>query len=257
MPAILGIHQSSGLSEISSQFHDECSAVSGFFCIDSWPSSVERKNLVLGPATFVTGCRPIVLVTTPPQPPSNARRMLLSDSVGGADDSRNGFSNFIPVNVTDRSTVIRPPNYLAPPRAQRGGSRSRHPVRSCFLIPFRGHLLGLRPELDRSAAGNVAHSEFRVIPATKREWLARHRNADVYADHAGARVLHDVACSSTALGEYRRRVSVRGCVFHLERLVDVLRADDHEHRPKNFILRYSHVGRHVVDDSRSNEVAVL
>src|SRR5688572_3647088 len=103
MPAILGIHQSSGLSEISSQFHDECSAVSGFFCIDSWPSSVERRNLVLGPATFVTGCRPIVLVTTPPQPASNARMMLLSDSVGGAEDSRNGFVNFRPVNATERS----------------------------------------------------------------------------------------------------------------------------------------------------------
>ena len=103
MPAIFGIHQSSGLSEISSQFHDECSAVSGRFCIDSWPSSVERRNLVFGPATLVTGCRPIVLVTTPPQPASNARMMLLSDSVGGADDSRNGFVNFRPVNVTEMS----------------------------------------------------------------------------------------------------------------------------------------------------------
>src|SRR5688572_22653955 len=102
MPAIFGIHQSSGLSEISSQFQDECSAVSGLFCIDSWPSSVERRNLVFGPATFVTGWRPIVLVTTPPQPASKARMMLLSDSVGGAEDSRNGFANFRPVNVTER-----------------------------------------------------------------------------------------------------------------------------------------------------------
>ena len=31
-----GSHQSSGLSEISSQFHDECSAVPGRFCIDRW-----------------------------------------------------------------------------------------------------------------------------------------------------------------------------------------------------------------------------
>jgi hypothetical protein len=29
--------------------------------------------------------------------------MLLSDSVGGADDSRNGFSNRSPVKVTDKS----------------------------------------------------------------------------------------------------------------------------------------------------------
>src|SRR6478735_7194325 len=106
MPSSFGIHQSSGLSEISSQFHDECSAVSGFFCIDSCPSSVERRNLVFGPATFVTGCSPIVLVTTPPHPASKARMMLLSDSVGGADDSRNGLVNFSPVKLTEMSGFI-------------------------------------------------------------------------------------------------------------------------------------------------------
>ena len=96
-----GSHQSSGLSEISSQFHDEWSAVPGRFCIESCgPSAAARRNLVLGPRTLTTGCRPMVLVTTPPQPASNARMMLLSDSVGGADDSRNGFSNRSPVNVT-------------------------------------------------------------------------------------------------------------------------------------------------------------
>ncbi len=71
-----GTHQSSVLSEMSSQFHDEWSAVSGRFCIDRRPSSVVRRNFVLGPATFVTGWRPMVLVTTPPQPASNARMML-------------------------------------------------------------------------------------------------------------------------------------------------------------------------------------
>src|SRR5215203_5980640 len=93
MPSIFGIHQSSVLSEINSQFHDEWRAVSGRLCIDSWPSSVERRNLVFGPATLVTGWRPMVLVTTPPQPASNARMMLVSDSVGGADDNRNGLLN--------------------------------------------------------------------------------------------------------------------------------------------------------------------
>jgi hypothetical protein len=96
-----GSHQSSGLSEMSSQFHDECSAVPGRFCMESWPESgAARRNFVFGPATLTTGCSPIVLVTTPPQPASKARMMLLSDSVGGADDSRNGFSNRRPVNVT-------------------------------------------------------------------------------------------------------------------------------------------------------------
>src|SRR5262245_33489861 len=101
MRATRGTHQSSGLSEISSQFHDECSAVPGRFCMERrGESGVARRNFVFGPSTLTTGCRPIVFVTTPPQPASNARMMLLSDSVGGADDSRNGLSNRSPVNVT-------------------------------------------------------------------------------------------------------------------------------------------------------------
>ena len=56
-------------------------------------------NFAFAPTTLTTGCSPIVLVTTPPHPASNARRMLLSDSVGGADERRNGFSNLMPVNV--------------------------------------------------------------------------------------------------------------------------------------------------------------
>ena len=92
---------------MSSQFHDECSAVPARFCIDRCgESGVARRNFVFGPATLATGCRPIVFVTTPPQPASNARMMLLSDSVGGADASRNGFSNRKPVNVVARDCAI-------------------------------------------------------------------------------------------------------------------------------------------------------
>ena len=54
-------------------------------------SASARRNFVFGPMTLTTGCSPIVFVTTPPQPASNARRMFDSDSVGGADESRNGF----------------------------------------------------------------------------------------------------------------------------------------------------------------------
>src|SRR5918993_4633547 len=98
MLAIFGNHQSIVLSEISSQFQDECKALPGVFCIDMRDvAGSVRRNLVWGPATFVTGCSPIVLVTAPPQPASKARMMLLSDSVGGADDSRNGFLNRSPV----------------------------------------------------------------------------------------------------------------------------------------------------------------
>src|SRR5205809_929377 len=105
-----GTHQSSVLSEMSSQFHDECSAAPARFFIERWGESASaRRNFVFGPATLTTGCRPIVFVTTPPQPASNARRMFDSDSVGGADDSRNGFCNRIPVNVVDKSGPMAPP----------------------------------------------------------------------------------------------------------------------------------------------------
>src|SRR5918992_3326557 len=101
MRRMRGTHQSSVLSEISSQFQEECSAAPGRFFMETYASSGEvRMNLALAPTTFTTGCSPIVLVTTPPHPASNARRMLLSDSVGGAEERRNGFSKRIPVNVT-------------------------------------------------------------------------------------------------------------------------------------------------------------
>jgi hypothetical protein len=50
----------------------------------------------------------MVFVTTPPQPASKARMMLESDSVGGAEASRKGFSNFSPVNVVERSAMGAP-----------------------------------------------------------------------------------------------------------------------------------------------------
>src|SRR5256886_15823505 len=101
-----GTHQSSVLSEMSSQFHEECSAAPGRFFIESRGESASaRRNFVFGPTTLTTGCRPIVVVTTPPQPASNARRMFDSDSVGGAEARRNGLSNGMPVKTTEVSTM--------------------------------------------------------------------------------------------------------------------------------------------------------
>src|SRR6185295_12154860 len=103
-----GTHQSSVLSEMSSQFHDECSAAPGRFFIDSRAESASaRRNFVFGPSTLTTGWSPIVFVTTPPHPASNARRMFDSDSVGGAEESRNGLWKRRPVKVVERS-IVRP-----------------------------------------------------------------------------------------------------------------------------------------------------
>src|ERR1700737_170578 len=105
-----GTHQSSVLSEINSQFQEEWSAVPGRFFIEIvGDSTSERRNFVLGPRTLTTGCRPIVLVTTPPQPASKAPKMLVSDSCGGPEESRNGFSKRMPVKSTERSALMESP----------------------------------------------------------------------------------------------------------------------------------------------------
>src|ERR1043166_3821618 len=106
MLASLPIHQSSGLSEISSQFHDATSVESLRFAIERRvPLLSARRNFVFGPLTLTTGCKPIVFVTTPPQPASKARMMFESDSVGGAEASMNGFSKRMPVKIVDRSAM--------------------------------------------------------------------------------------------------------------------------------------------------------
>src|SRR5437868_14785863 len=77
------IHQSIGLSEISSQFQDAMSVESGRLAMERRPSPSVRTNLVFGPLTLTTGRMPMGLVTTSPQPGSKAGMMVASDSGGG------------------------------------------------------------------------------------------------------------------------------------------------------------------------------
>src|SRR5215510_14608328 len=110
-----GTHQSSVLSEMSSQFQDEWSAVLGRLRIEMFGEAASAfRKIVFGPATLTTGCRPIVFVTTPPHPASNARMMFDSDSVGGADDNRNGLSRLTPVNVVLKSMLMMDPLRVQP-----------------------------------------------------------------------------------------------------------------------------------------------
>src|SRR5947209_4788481 len=94
---------------MSSQFQEATSVVLGRLVMERRASLLSaRRNFVFGPFTFTTGWRPMVFVTTPPHPASNARMMFESDSVGGADASMNGFSKRSPVNVDDRSGIGSP-----------------------------------------------------------------------------------------------------------------------------------------------------
>src|SRR3982751_5861685 len=84
----------------------------------------------------------------------------------------------------------------------RGAPPSGHPVGARFLVPLGGHLLGLRPEFDRPAAGDIPDTELRVIPAAERKRLARDRDTHVHSDHSGAGALHHVARCPPALREH-------------------------------------------------------
>src|ERR1051326_1148535 len=124
-------------------------------------------------------------------------------------------------------------------------------------MPLGGHLLRLSPELDRSATSDVADTEPRLIPAAKRKWLSRNGNADVDADHSGRRMLHDISGHAATLREYRGRVAVWRRVFDLHRLRDIRCPDDHHHRTEDLLLRDAHVGRYMIDQRRTEEVATL
>ena len=70
---------------------------------------------------------------SPAHPASKARMMFDSDSVGGADESRNGLVNFRPVNVTEMS------GFMAGLWVQGGkGARVLGVRRVMALAPIRG-----------------------------------------------------------------------------------------------------------------------
>src|SRR5512140_3318417 len=98
----------------------------------------------------------MVLVTTPPQPASNARRMFASDSVGGAEESMNGFAKRIPVNVVPRSTAM-----ADLPSVRSATNARNHRAPDCFVSScFRGRRAGSlrsRRALDERSAADPAH----------------------------------------------------------------------------------------------------
>ena len=125
-------------------------------------------------ATLTTGCRPIVLVTTPPQPASKARMMLLSDSVGGADDSRNGFSNRSPVKVTASGlpmTYYNPAFGVTPLLAYRGVSHARSDARCQDHRPDDRQ--GPAPRRSRRRRPAAAELHRRPLGRVDRDRMAR------------------------------------------------------------------------------------
>src|SRR5882724_9899140 len=109
-------------------------------------------NLALAPTTLTTGWSPIVLVTTPAQPASNARRMLLSDSVGGAEESKKGFSKSIPVKTTDRLADMA------------DGLHSRHPDRWAMSWRFRARRACARKGHSRWTGGLYRQHNEALLP---------------------------------------------------------------------------------------------
>ena len=114
-----------------------------------------------------------------------------------------------------------------------------------------------RPELDAGAAGDVAVAELRVLGAAERERLARHRHADVDADHAAGGALADVAGHRAAGGEHAGGVAVGAGRLEGQRLVQVGHAHDGQHRAEQLAARALHVGAGAVDDGGPEPVAAL
>ena len=149
-----------------------------------------------GPRTLTTGCRPIVLVTTPPQPASKARMMLLSDSVGGADDSRNGFSNRSPVKVTASGLPMA--STIIPPSASLRCSPC--PIRRSSPRPPKARFVPRSGPMSRSSRTSSADAGCRR-PATE--------SLDVHNPARGDRHRQDAALDRRAISTPRSRRRAR------------------------------------------------
>src|SRR5262249_19789401 len=85
------------------------------------------------------------------QPISNARMMFDSDSVGGAEDSRNGFSKRRPVNDVERSAMVF---FLCHHKGHKGHKEKRR-FSFVSIVSF-------------VAAGYERGARFRNVPAPAR-----------------------------------------------------------------------------------------
>src|SRR5262245_38036287 len=119
----------------------------------------------------------MVFVTTPPHTASNARMMLVSDSVGGAEASRNGFSNFRPVNVTASFAAMVKTSGKTPTIAHYNGGPDHRTAAGEFHASesyWRSHSGRRAAERSRGAHRKDSTGRHRrAYPAHRRSGTAR------------------------------------------------------------------------------------
>ena len=106
--------------------------------------------------------------------------------------------------------------------------------------------------MNRRLAGDVADTETAVVPAAEAERFARHRNADVHADHASAGTLGHASGRFAIASENGRRVAVRRIVLDRQSFVDAAGANDRQYRAEDLLASDLHLRPHVIDHRRPN-----
>src|SRR5205823_2991354 len=107
--------------------------------------------------------------------------------------------------------------------------------------------LAPRVEVDALGAVDVRVAEQRRLPAAKRVVGDRHRNRDVDADHAGARLELELPGGAAVTREDGDTVPVRALVHELHGLVVGPRAHEREHRAEDLVAVGVHLGRDAVE----------
>mmetsp|Transcript_420 Transcript_420/g.1337 ORF Transcript_420/g.1337 Transcript_420/m.1337 type:complete len:620 (-) Transcript_420:50-1909(-) len=125
------------------------------------------------------------------------------------------------------------------------------------LAPLGGDLAARREEAHGPLASDVVLTKLgqSVVHPAKAERLARHRNADVDTDHAGAEAVSKPLRSTTRRGVDARGVAVGIGVLHLDRLLLGVDHEDAEHRAEDLVVESAVRLVRVQDDRRPNPAA--
>src|SRR4051794_26311006 len=121
--------------------------------------------------------------------------------------------------------------------------------------PALGDDLVLGPEAQALLAVLADIAEAGALPSAEAVITDGHRNRHVDADHPDIDAGGEFARGVAVAGEDRGAVAVFVLRGEGERLLEVLRADDLQHRAENLVLVALHAGRHVIEQSRADEEA--
>src|SRR5713226_2487565 len=123
--------------------------------------------------------------------------------------------------------------------------------------PSLDHYLLLGVKFNSVTPLAVCHAEEAVFPTAEREIGHRSSHTDIDSYVAGLRLVAELARRRPASRENGSSIPVRALGHDSHRLVDAPRANDAEHRPEYLSLGNLASRRHIVENGRLNEVAVL